>query len=184
MSGRVRSGYGRARSTYVRRRPEDTVLHRVVREHLETFLAEARLRGGGEGLPAFVEREFREFLSCGVLARGFARFRCTDCQREILVAFSCKGRGFCPSCCGRRMAELAAHLVDGVLGRPARAPVGADAAVPAALRARLGSSSLPRRAGGVHSRRARLRAAAGRAAWDCPAARAVPSRPSSALGRR
>jgi hypothetical protein len=33
----------------VRRRPEDTVLHRVVREHLETFLAEARLRGGGEG---------------------------------------------------------------------------------------------------------------------------------------
>ena len=42
-----RGGYGRGRSTYVRRRPEDTVLHRVVREHLETFLAEARLRGGG-----------------------------------------------------------------------------------------------------------------------------------------
>ena len=53
------AGYGRGRSTYVRRRPEDTVLHRVVREHLETFLAEARLRGGGEGLPAFVERELR-----------------------------------------------------------------------------------------------------------------------------
>jgi hypothetical protein len=44
-------GLGRARSTYVRRRPEDTVLHQVVREHLETFLAEAHLRGGGEGLP-------------------------------------------------------------------------------------------------------------------------------------
>jgi hypothetical protein len=110
------AGYGRARSTYIRRRPEDTVLHRVVREHLETFLAEAQRRDGGDGLPAFVEREFRECLSCGVLARGFARFRCTDCQREILVAFSCKGRGFCPSGCGRRMAELAAHLVDGVLG--------------------------------------------------------------------
>ena len=92
------------------------MLHHVVREHLETFLAEARLRGDGTGLPAFVEREFREFLSCGVLARGFARFRCTDCNHEILVAFSCKGRGFCPSCCGRRMAELGAHLVDGVLG--------------------------------------------------------------------
>jgi len=113
---RCRDGLGRARSTYVRRRPEDTVLHQVVREHLETFLAEARLRGGGEGLPRFVERELREFLTCGVLAEGFARFRCTDCEREILVAFSCKGRGFCPSCCGRRMAELAAHLVDGVLG--------------------------------------------------------------------
>jgi predicted RNA-binding Zn-ribbon protein involved in translation (DUF1610 family) len=82
---RCADGLGRARSTYVRRRPEDTVLHRVVREHLETFLAEARLRGGGEGLPGFVERELREFLTCGVLAEGFARFRCTDCGREILA---------------------------------------------------------------------------------------------------
>ena len=31
-----------------------------------------------------------------------------------LVAFSCKGRGFCPSCGGRRMAERAAHLIDHV----------------------------------------------------------------------
>jgi hypothetical protein len=64
-------------------------LHQVVREHLETFLAEARLRGGGEGLPRFVERELREFLTCGVMARGFARFRCDGCAREMLVAFSC-----------------------------------------------------------------------------------------------
>jgi hypothetical protein len=33
----------------VRRRPEQSVLHGVVREHLETFLAEARERGGGDG---------------------------------------------------------------------------------------------------------------------------------------
>lgn len=31
------------------------------------------------------------------------------------MAFSCKGRGFCPGCGGRRMAERAAHLVDRVL---------------------------------------------------------------------
>ena len=92
------------------------MLHRTLREHLETFLAEARARSDGDGLPRFVERELREFLSCGVLARGFARFRCDGCGHEILVAFSCKGRGFCPSCCGRRMAELAAHLTDHVLG--------------------------------------------------------------------
>ena len=73
--------------TYVRRQPEQTVLHRVVREHLETFLAEARQRGDGEGLPRFVERELREFLTCGVMARRFARFRCDGCAREILVAF-------------------------------------------------------------------------------------------------
>jgi hypothetical protein len=93
------------------------VLHHVVSEHLETFLAEARLRGGGEGLPRFVERELREFLTCGSMNRGFARFRCDGCGREILVAFSCKGRGFCPSCCGRRMGEMAAHLVENVLAQ-------------------------------------------------------------------
>jgi len=38
------------------------VLYRVVSEHVETFLAEARLRSGGEGLPRFVERELRESL--------------------------------------------------------------------------------------------------------------------------
>jgi hypothetical protein len=30
------------------------------------------------------------------------------------VAFSCKKRGFCPSCTGRRMADVAGHLVDEV----------------------------------------------------------------------
>lgn len=33
----------------------------------------------------------------------------------MVVAFSCKGRGVCPSCGGRRMSELAAHLVDHVI---------------------------------------------------------------------
>src|SRR5439155_103183 len=69
----------------------------------------------GGGLPRFVEREFREFLTCGALSRGFARVRCESCAFERLVPFSCKRRGFCPSCGGRRMAEQAAHLVDHVL---------------------------------------------------------------------
>src|SRR5262249_44123682 len=37
------------------------------------------------------------------------------CKQELLVPFSCKRRGFCPSCAGRRMAQTAAHLVEGVL---------------------------------------------------------------------
>ena len=36
---------------------------------------------------------------------------------ERLVAFSCKRRGFCPSCGARRMVETAALLVDEVLPR-------------------------------------------------------------------
>ena len=35
-------------------------------------------------------------------------------SRAHLVAFSCKHRGFCPSCGARRMVESAAHLVDHV----------------------------------------------------------------------
>jgi hypothetical protein len=63
----------------------------------------------------FVERELRAYLACGVLAHGFLRVHCDECSHDRLVAFSCKGRGFCPSCGGRRMADTAAHLVDRVL---------------------------------------------------------------------
>jgi len=103
--------------SYVRRAPEHGVLHRVVREHLQTFLWELDRREHERGAPLFVKREFQRFVRCGVLAHGFARFRCTGCGTERLVAFSCKGRGFCPSCGGRRMTERAAHLIDHVLPR-------------------------------------------------------------------
>ena len=59
----------------------------------------------------------RVYLECGILAYGFVRARCEDCGASRAVAFSCKKRGFCPSCCGRRMADTAARLVDDVLPR-------------------------------------------------------------------
>ncbi|EEV5907264.1 IS91 family transposase [Escherichia coli] len=49
------------------------------------------------------------------MEHGFLRVRCESCHAEHLVAFSCKRRGFCPSCGARRMAESAALLVDEVL---------------------------------------------------------------------
>jgi hypothetical protein len=85
----------------------------VVRENLETVLLQ--LREDGSGLPRYVEDELRRYLKCGLLSEGFARVVCEDCYEEILLAFSCKGRGFCPSCLGRRMSDTAAHLVDRVL---------------------------------------------------------------------
>jgi hypothetical protein len=102
---------------YRPRDAEHTVLHQVIGVHLEAFLRAAAEAGDGTGLPQFVEREFREFLMCGAFEGGVARFRCEGCAREHLVPFSCKGRGFCPSCGGRRMTERAAHLVDEVLPR-------------------------------------------------------------------
>ena len=100
---------------YVPRAAADTVLDGLVHEHLETFLATSAARTDGMGLPHFIEREFRAFLRCGVLAHGFARVRCDGCAFERLVPFSCKTRAVCPSCGGRRMAERAAHLVETVL---------------------------------------------------------------------
>jgi hypothetical protein len=102
---------------YESRRPAEDVLYQIVQAHFETFLAQAASLRDGEGLPPFVEGEFRAFLRCGSLAGGFARFRCTGCGLDRLVAFSCKGRGFCPRCGGRRMAERSAHLVDHVFQR-------------------------------------------------------------------
>ena len=103
---------------YRRRRPEDTSLYRVMQEHLSTFfaMADARAEAGpiGAGLPRHVRREFEEFMACGILARGFCRVLCPDCGQSALVAYSCKARSVCPSCTGRRMAEVAAHLVDHV----------------------------------------------------------------------
>ena len=79
---------------YTRRDPAADVLHLVVRDHLQTFLAGAARLRDGEGVPRFVEKEFQAFLTCGSLAGGFARFRCSACRAERLVAFSCKGRGY------------------------------------------------------------------------------------------
>jgi hypothetical protein len=106
---------GVAALAYTPRDPTASALYAVVREHVETFRVEAARLRDGQGLPRFVDAEFDAFLRCGFLAGGFARFRCDACRTERLVAFWCKGRGFCPSCGGRRMVERAAHLVDHVL---------------------------------------------------------------------
>ncbi|MCE7939927.1 MAG: IS91 family transposase [Chloroflexi bacterium CFX6] len=87
-----------------------------VQQHLETWLARCRDGHDDEwSVPAYVEREFRRYLECGILAHGFARARCGQCGHDFLIAFSCKGRGVCPSCNARRMVATAAHLTDHVL---------------------------------------------------------------------
>ena len=98
------------------RRPTATLLYPVVQHHLEAFLAQAAETDPmGYGVPSWVERDFRAYLRCGILAHGFARARCEDCGHERLIPFSCKGRAICPSCNSRRMAEVAAHMTDHVL---------------------------------------------------------------------
>ena len=115
---------------YARHRPEQTLLYRLVEEHYPAF--KAHLAAQGSTLPRHVAREFEDFLACGRLEHGFLRVACDGCRAEHLVAFSCKRRGFCPSCGARRMAESAALLVDEVFpAQPVRQWV---LSVPYALR--------------------------------------------------
>lgn len=105
-----------SRPTYRPRRPTATPLYPVVQHHIETFLTQAAESDPlAYGVPVWVERDFRAYLRCGILAYGFARARCGDCGHERLIAFSCRGRGVCPSCNARRMAEVGAYLTDHVL---------------------------------------------------------------------
>ena len=99
---------------YRPRNPREETLHRVLLEHLETFLSRIEESPWLPPLPTWVERELRGQLTCGILAAGFCRVFCPSCGSDLLVPFSCKGRGFCPSCGGRRMAEVSAHLIDNV----------------------------------------------------------------------
>ena len=91
---------------YQPRRPSQSVLYRCVQQHLETSLAHSREGHYDDGpVPAHVERAFCRYVECGILAHGFARARYGKCGHDFLIAFSCKGRGVCPSCNGRRMCK-------------------------------------------------------------------------------
>jgi len=99
-------------ANYERHRPEQTLLYQIVEANYPALLEQ--LGQQGKCLPEHVRREFDDYLKCGRLEHGFLRVRCDTCHFERLVAFSCKRRGFCPSCGTRRMTETAALLSDEV----------------------------------------------------------------------
>ena len=98
---------------FERHRPEQTLLYQLVEQYYPVFETQWAIEG--RVLPNYVGQEFESFLKCGRLEHGFLRVQCESCRAEHLVAFSCKRRGFCPSCGARRMAESAVLLVDEVL---------------------------------------------------------------------
>jgi hypothetical protein len=98
---------------YVPRQTHECDAAVLVRRHLAEFLGRCEERAGP--LPAFVKGEPWGFAGCGDFELGFVRTCCRSCGDELRVPFSCKSRGCCPSCMGRRMAEGAALLVDHVL---------------------------------------------------------------------
>lgn len=91
-------------------------MRQVFVEQWPRLQRELREANDGRGLPKFITKAVNAFLDCGVLSKGFCRLYCRTCKTDQLVAFSCKSRGICSSCDGKRMTELAAHLCDSVIG--------------------------------------------------------------------
>ena len=108
-----------ASRAYSPRHPHDTILHRLVREHLASFVAFTESAYSAP-LPRYVTDAFERYLACGDFSRGFVRCHCDACKHDVLVPFSCKQRGLCPSCGARRMCDEAAHITDCIL--PCRRP--------------------------------------------------------------
>ena len=78
-------------------------------------LAAGREAGSGGGAPPYVRHRPERTLLYQLVEKYYPALK------AHLVAFSCKRRGFCPSCGTRRMAESAALLADTVFPEPCRA---------------------------------------------------------------
>jgi ribosomal protein S27E len=75
--------------------------------YFDKFLAEyeSRFEKPDGFLRPIVKEVVERYLDCGNPRCGFARIRCPDCQAERLLMFSCRTRGFCPSCHAKRLEE-------------------------------------------------------------------------------
>ena len=101
-------------AVYRPRRPEQTPLFQLVKKHYVTW---HKNKTHENEVPRYISNAFQKYLGCGILAKGFACAHCEECKQDFFIAFSCKGRGICPSCASRAMVETAAHLVTNVLPR-------------------------------------------------------------------
>ncbi|HYN05564.1 MAG TPA: transposase zinc-binding domain-containing protein [Vicinamibacteria bacterium] len=104
---------------YKPRRPRESPLFRLVEQHLEELLRvwPTRFVRQHGPLRPVVERVLRDFLKCGLLEHGLARRWCSECRRSVLVAFSCRGRSFCPSCEKKKQLLWAEWLREELLAR-------------------------------------------------------------------
>ena len=102
---------------YKQRKPSESPLWQLLSAHFDEF--EERYDELFSKDYGFYRTVFShvvwKFLECGDLHQGFARVRCPDCHHEYLLAYSCRGRRFCPSCHAKKVVQFAAHLQDNVL---------------------------------------------------------------------
>ena len=102
---------------YRARKPKTSPLWQCLFKHFDAFLDvyEERYRSRYGYLRPIIPEVVKKFLDCGNLERGFARVRCDHCQHEFILAFSCKGRWFCPSCHQKKVQLFGELLSETIL---------------------------------------------------------------------
>ena len=102
---------------YHPRKPKDSPLWHLLEPHFDEFeqVYEDRFVREYGFYRQVVSDVVRGYLKCGDLADGFARVRCPGCHHEYLLAFSCRGRWFCPSCHAKKVVQFGQHLRDNLL---------------------------------------------------------------------
>jgi hypothetical protein len=102
---------------YRPRRPERSPFYAVLHQFFDRFTREyeQRFERTFGPLRGIVPKTVDHFFGCGLPEGGFARVRCDVCGNEYLVAFSCKQRGFCPSCSAKRAALWAEFVREQVI---------------------------------------------------------------------
>jgi transposase-like protein len=102
---------------YKPRNPKTSALSRCVQTHFAEFEASyaARYQEQYGFYCPVIGRVVEKFLGCEDLAKGFERVRCDFCRHEYMLAFSCKGRYFCPSCHQKRVLQFGTWVADEVL---------------------------------------------------------------------
>ena len=102
---------------YRSRDSQTTTLYQIIDQYHERFEREWEARYQeryGYQRPVVTE-SFPKYLDCGIYERGCARAKCPNCNHSIIIAFSCKQRGLCPSCGAKRGVLFGEHLHKNVL---------------------------------------------------------------------
>jgi hypothetical protein len=104
-------------AVYKPRKPKASPLYRCISEHFAEFEAvyEERYQNKFGVLRDVVREVIDKYRGCGDLEKGFARIKCKDCKHEILLAFSYKGRYFCPSCHQKRVLLFGEWITEHIL---------------------------------------------------------------------
>ena len=105
------------KGVYHPRDPTESPLWNLLNNHYESFEKnyEEKFKKKYGYFRPVIKDVVEEYLRCGDLKEGFARVRCSDCGHEYLLAFSCKGRWFCPACHMKKVIQFGDFLNDNIL---------------------------------------------------------------------